>query len=81
MRNGSRFASFRFEAKKYLKRNRRTLVVTSSRPPRVQVKNKLIRAHLHLYICLYIHTPIPILIHISIPIPIYICIPIEIIRN
>jgi hypothetical protein len=26
MRNGSRFASFRFEAKKFLKRNRRTLV-------------------------------------------------------
>jgi hypothetical protein len=26
-RNGSRFASFRFEAKKFLKRNRRTLVV------------------------------------------------------
>jgi hypothetical protein len=25
MRNGSRFASFRFEAKKFLKRNRRTL--------------------------------------------------------
>jgi hypothetical protein len=28
MRNGSRFASFRFEAKKFLKRNRRTLVGT-----------------------------------------------------
>jgi hypothetical protein len=26
MRNGSRFASFRFEAKKFLKQNRRTLV-------------------------------------------------------
>ena len=26
MRNGSRFASFRFEAKKFLKRNRRTLL-------------------------------------------------------
>jgi hypothetical protein len=26
MRNGSRFASFRFEAKKFLKRNQRTLV-------------------------------------------------------
>jgi hypothetical protein len=27
MQNGSRFASFRFEAKKFLKRNRRTLFV------------------------------------------------------
>jgi hypothetical protein len=26
MRNGSRFASFRFEAKNFLKRNRRTLL-------------------------------------------------------
>ncbi len=29
MRNGSRFASFRFEAKKILKRNRRTLLMTA----------------------------------------------------
>jgi hypothetical protein len=30
MGNGSRFASFRFEAKKFLKRNRRTLVLTAT---------------------------------------------------
>jgi hypothetical protein len=32
MRNGSRFASFRFEAKKFLKRNRRTLVYVAQQP-------------------------------------------------
>ncbi len=32
------------------------MVVTSSRPPRVQVKNKLIRAHLHLCICIHTYT-------------------------
>ncbi len=43
VRNGSRFASFRFEAKKFLKRNRRTLVhampgVTRSGQPIVETQ-------------------------------------------
>jgi hypothetical protein len=33
MRNGSRFASFRFEAKKFLKRNRRTLLLSNPTLP------------------------------------------------
>jgi hypothetical protein len=43
MRNGSRFASFRFEAKKFLKRNRRTLIARLTQVQLFQPQEQLAR--------------------------------------